>query len=207
MKHALLIAAALAALTAVPTLAQQTETTSETPAEAPAETPPADAPADQTADAPSGEPAVGDVYQRQEGDWRLVCEKTLSGEDPCRMAQLMRDANNNPVMEAELTRLAGENLPAAVMVINTPLLTLLTEGVTLTIDGGSPAKIPFMFCDNQSCVARVNLREQDVSTFKRGNVARVRIVPLAAPDNSVTVDMSLKGFTAAFDSIPALAQN
>lgn len=168
---------------------------------------------DQAAPAPAApkvltkeEAAVGDVYQRTEGDWTMMCEKTVAGDDPCRMSQLLRDDNGNPVIEVELTRLSGENVPAAVLIFNTPVLTLLPEGVTLTIDGGNPAKLPFLFCEPKSCVSRVNLREADTGAFKRGSAATVRIVPMQAPDNSVTVKMSLAGFTAAYDSLQPVGQ-
>ncbi|MDJ0822197.1 MAG: invasion associated locus B family protein [Paracoccaceae bacterium] len=189
MTRPLVLLSMVAALVAGPVWAQ--ESTTEAPAEEAA----------QAAEGAAAVPAVGDSYERTEGDWTLICEKTLSGDDPCRMAQLLRDNNDNPVIEAELSRLQGENLPSAVMVFNTPLLTVLPEGVTLSIDGGSPVKIPFLFCDRSACIARVNLRDPDVNTFKRGANATVRIVPLAAPDNSVTLTMSLTGFTAAYDSI------
>ena len=197
MTRPLVILSMLAALAAGPVWAQESTATTE------------EAQAEEAAPATEGEaavPAVGEPYERTEGDWTLVCQKTLSGDDPCRMAQLLRDNQDNPVIEAELSRLEGENLPAAVMVFNTPLLTVLPEGVTLSIDGGSPVKIPFLFCDRSACIARVNLRDPDVNAFKRGGAATVRIVPLAAPDNSVTLTMSLTGFTAAYDSIIPISQ-
>lgn len=147
---------------------------------------------------------VGQVYTTQSGDWTVECEKTVSSEDPCLMVQVLRDENEVAIMEAEVTRVASENNIGAVMLIRTPLLTLLTEGVTFRIDGGDAARIPFFFCDANVCVARVNLRDQDANAFKRGNAAELRIVPVAAPERSVIVKMSLSGFTAAYDGLPTL---
>jgi invasion protein IalB len=185
-------------------MAQQTETeaeaettTTEAAEAAPAPTPP---PLKTEEEA-----VVGEAYGRIEGDWRVLCQKTLSGDDPCRMGQLLRDTAGNPVIEVEVTRFQGENAPDAVMIINTPVGTILTEGVTLTIDASKPAKVPFFYCDGQVCVSRVNLRDADATAFKRGNVTKVSIVPVTNPGQTVSVDMSLTGFTAAYDSLPRIA--
>lgn len=204
MTRSLVALSLIAALAALPVASQQAGTET-APAATATETETGDTPA-----APArrmkteDEATVGEAYGRAEGDWVVVCEKTLSGEDPCRMGQLLRDATGNPVIEVEVSRFQGENAPEAVMVINTPIGTILTEGVTLVIDSSKPAKVPYFYCDGQVCVSRVNLRDTDVGAFKRGNVAKVSIVPVQAPANIVTVEMSLKGFTTAYDSLPRL---
>lgn len=147
------------------------------------------------------EAAVDETYGRTEGDWNVICQKTLSGEDPCLMAQLLRDEAGNPVINVEVSRLKVEGGPDAMMIINTPVGTILPEGVSVTIDNGKPAKLPFFYCDGQVCVTRVNLRDADAAAFKRGNLAKVRIVPVTNPNEPVTVNMSLKGFTAAYDAL------
>lgn len=147
---------------------------------------------------------IGQAYRTTNGDWNVDCEKTVSGNDPCLMIQVLRDEADIAVMETEVTRVNSGSGSAAVMLIKTPLMTLLPEGVTLRIDGGDPARIPFFFCDSSVCLARANLRDQDVAAFKRGAKAELRIVPVAAPNQSVTVDMSLRGFTASYDSLPVL---
>jgi invasion protein IalB len=40
-----------------------------------------------------------------------------------------------------------------------------------------------------------------VGQFKKGAKATLTIVPFAAPDQKVNLDISLKGFTAGFESI------
>ena len=41
--------------------------------------------------------------------------------------------------------------------------------------------------------------EAEVQQFKNGNAAELSIVPAAAPDQRVTLGISLTGFTAGFD--------
>ena len=227
----------IALLAAQPVFAQDNTTSTETPAEtgesteatqetgeAQAETPapeatstetPApedtstEAPADATTEeeAPANDPA-DNLYTETHGDWTTVCEKVLTGDDPCgSMQQVLKGAEGNDVIQIELNRLTGANTPAAVMLINTPLLTLLPEGVGLSIDGGKTARVPFFVCDNSKCIARVSLRNEDVSAFKRGNAATMTIVPANAPDQKITTEMSLSGFTAAYDSLKEFGQN
>lgn len=188
MKNTLALLSLVAATLAVPALAQEEA-----------------APAPQQPATSADDAAVGDLYQLREGAWTLVCEKTLTGDDPCSMMQLLRDGTGNPVMQAEVNR-AGADGRAAVMQINTPLLTLLPRGVSLSIDEGKAARVPFLYCDPEACVARVDLRPGDLAAFKQGNKADLAVVPITAPDQSVAVTMSLEGFTAAFDALPGAAE-
>jgi len=151
----------------------------------------------------NGDPVVGSVYETEQGDWLLQCEKTLADTDPCRMYQLLVDEGGNSVAEVELRRVEGGT---SIMVFTVPLGTLLSEQLTIVIDGGRPGKLPFMYCDRNGCFSRVNLRAEDINSFKRGNMASITIVPVQAPDETVTVPMSLTGFTAAFDATPELAR-
>jgi len=50
------------------------------------------------------------------------------------------------------------------------------------------------------CVARVGFTEAEVTQFKRGARATLRLVPAAAPDQNVTLDISLIGFTAGYET-------
>lgn len=153
-------------------------------------------------------PTSGNLYTETHGDWTTVCEEVLTGDNPCgSMQQVLQGSEGNDVMQIELNRLAGENTPAAVMLINTPLLTLLTEGVGLSIDGGKTARVPFFVCDNSKCIARVTMRAEDVAAFKRGNAATLSVVPANAPNQVISAEMSLSGFTAAYDSLTEFQQN
>ena len=87
--------------------------------------------------------------------------------------------------------------------IITPLETLLTENLTIAVDGAKAMRYPFTFCAAIGCVARVGFVAAEVDGFKKGSKATVSIVPVAAPDKKVSVDISLEGFTAGFDAVTA----
>jgi len=151
------------------------------------------------------EPQVGDTYIASvQGDWALRCLKADEGSvDPCQLYQLLIDENDNSVAEISLFPIPDGNRAVAGATIVVPLETLLPEQVTLTIDGGTARRYPFTFCNAAGCVARVGFTQEEVDLFKRGNQAIMRMVPAAAPDEEVTLTVSLTGFTAAFDSLQA----
>ncbi len=51
------------------------------------------------------------------------------------------------------------------------------------------------------CIARVGFTQAEIDGFKKGAKATLTIVPVAAPDQKVALDISLKGFTAGFDAV------
>jgi invasion protein IalB len=95
----------------------------------------------------------------------------------------------------------GKAAAGATVVV--PLETLLTESLTIQIDTAEPKLYPFTFCTQVGCVARVGFTAEEVEQFKKGANAKVTVVPAAAPDTAVTLDISLKGFTAGFEAVAA----
>jgi invasion protein IalB len=85
--------------------------------------------------------------------------------------------------------------------IITPLETLLTEQVTLSVDGGKAKRYPFTFCGQIGCFARIGLTGADIASFKAGSAAKMYIVPIAAPDQKIEIAISLSGFTAGYAAV------
>lgn len=145
---------------------------------------------------------IKETYQ----DWQLQCLEVAEGDEVCQMYQLLTDGNGASVAEASIFRLAegGQAVAGGTFVV--PLETLLTQKLTISVDGAQPRVYDFSFCNPVGCYARVGFTQEDVDRFKAGAMAQVSIVPAMAPDQRVTVDMSLSGFTAAFDETTALQQ-
>lgn len=142
-----------------------------------------------------------DVTSEVIGDWELQCAAAGPEPRPCRMYQLLRDQTGTPISEVTLFKLPqpeGQAVAGATLIV--PLETLLTAQLTLSVDGANARRYPFAFCNQAGCVARIGLSQEDVDNFKAGNEAQISIVPALAPDQNVTVSMSLSGFTKAFDS-------
>ncbi len=137
------------------------------------------------------------------GAWQLICQRAREGTDPCLLQQMLRDAEGNPVAEFNLFALPPGREVAAGANIVTPLLTLLTQQVTIRVDAGTAKRYPFTWCEPVGCVARIGLTAAEVAAYKRGRTATITIVPLAAPDQPVNLTLSLTGFTAGYDAAVA----
>lgn len=201
----LLIATLIAAATSI--AAQEADTTETTTAPVAAEAA-TDAPAtDAAAGLDMGteitaETAVGTPYVREEfGDWALRCIVAAEGEtDPCQLYQLLNDADGNAVAEISMFPLQNGGQAAAGATIVVPLETLLPEQLQITVDGSATRRYPFTFCNRAGCAARVGFTQAEIDQFKRGNTATMRMVPAAAPEEEVVLNISLSGFTAGYDA-------
>ncbi len=189
------------------------EAAAEAPAEAPADAAPAEVPADAApaADAPAadaapaeaGEPQVGSYYAREtHGDWQLRCIKSPNGTDPCELFQLLRDGNQNPVAEAALIPINGDQV-AAGLTLTAPLETDLGAGIGFQIDSAEMKVYPFSVCAQIGCVARIGLPAAEVDAMRRGARGKVVVLPygLEPPEGVVELSVSLTGFTAGYRAL------
>ncbi|RJL16306.1 invasion associated locus B family protein [Paracoccus siganidrum] len=174
----------------------------ETPA--PAETAPG---AEQEAEAEPGEPRVGSYYVRStHNDWTVRCIRTEEGPDPCELYQLMQDQEDNAVAEMTLIPLRNGNVAAGATLI-APLETDLIQGLGFGVDNAEPRGYPFSFCAPVGCVSRMGFTPDELNGMKRGNKAVVTLLPFGAdPEQPVRLDLSLSGFTAAFNEVQQLAE-
>lgn len=169
---------------------------------------------DQTAPRADGlttgqvETPIGETYVKSEhGDWDLRCITVAQGQkEPCQLYQLLEDQNGQSVAEINLFPLPPEDELAAGATIVTPLETLLTQQLRLSVDASDAKVYPFTFCTQIGCFSRLGLTGDDINAFKRGNEAKIVVVPARAPDQRVELTVSLTGFTAGFDAAIAEAQ-
>ena len=182
------------------------------------DTPSADAPAPDAAgtdtaaprEQPGGNLSTGEastqepsLYVREtHGDWQVRCLRAPEGQvDPCQLYQRLNDAEGNPTADVNFFALPeGAELAGGATIV-TPLQTLLTAQVTMTVDGGQPRRYPFAFCDPEGCYARLGFTEADMAQFRRGSAATIVVVPALAPDQPAQLSMSLSGFTAGITAI------
>lgn len=134
-------------------------------------------------------------------DWEVHCVTLQNGKDNCEMTQLLKQPDGNPVIDVQVAALPTGGKAVAGMTMVTPLMTMLTKGLTIVVDNGAPKTFPFLWCDRGGCYSRLGLLPQDLDQFRKGNQGTVTIVPIAAPDKTVSMALSLKGFTKAFDDL------
>lgn len=154
----------------------------------------------------SAESQVGQPYGKEEvGDFILRCIRSETGEgEPCQLYQLLFDAEDQPVVEFTMFRLPEGGRAVAGATLVAPLETALQKQLTIIVDGGQARRYPFSFCNAIGCYARIGLTAEDVAAFKRGSKATVKIYPIVAPDQEVSLNMSLSGFTAGFDKVSVI---
>ncbi len=146
-------------------------------------------------------PQPAEPYVKAEhGDWMLQCFPVEDGEEPCQLYQLLKDEVGTDVAEVAIFRLPTGGQAVAGATVTVPLETLLTAQLTIAVDGAKGKRYPFSFCSPVGCYARIGFTAEDIAAFKRGAKATVTLVPAPAPDQKVTLDMSLSGFTAAYDA-------
>lgn len=138
------------------------------------------------------------------GDWSQRCIRAPEGQkDRCELYQLLKDGDGNPVAEITVFGLPAGQQAAAGATMVTPLMTLLPQQITFQIDDGTAKRYPFTWCNQIGCYARVGFTADEVAALKRGKEASLSIVPVAAPDTTVDLRISLNGFTAGYDAVNA----
>jgi len=182
MKFALL---ALSILLAGPALAQETAK------------PAAAFPIGKTPEVKIGQTYVVKKY----GDWQVRCIKVKEGPEPCHIFQLMQDAKGNSVAEINLFHLPGGGAAVAGANVVTPLGTLLLDQLKFSIDGNPSKSYPFSWCEGAGCVARMGLTGLELEALKTGTKATVTISSINAPNRPIVLNLSLKGFSAAFNAV------
>ena len=208
--QALALSFSLAALCAASVYAQTTEApTTEAPATEPAPTADAAVPTDLSMGAETlpglpvqADAEVGQTYIVANFDkWEQRCVKTADGADPCQLYQLLLDQDGNSVAEISVFDLPAGGQAAAGATFVAPLETLLTANLRIGVDTGKERIYPFAFCTKAGCVARLGFTADELAGFKKGIKAVLTIVPAAAPDQKVTLALTLKGFTAGFEAV------
>ncbi len=167
-----------------------------------------DAEVPQDAEAPVAATAADDATYVDEvfTDWQRECLRTEDGNDPCRMAQILYDAERNPVGKIALARQAADSAAVSMGELALPidLGILLPQGLTIGVDRGLSKQYDFYMCLPDGCIARLLFGADDVAAFKAGEVMNLGLVAFLPPDREPTriqIPVSLKGFTAAYDSL------
>lgn len=145
--------------------------------------------------------AGGGVTEREaHGDWRVLCREN----DKCLMSQARVDEEGRPlvIMHYFKTQPAEgvENAPAVGLYIGLPLGVYLTSGVGFQVDDKPLRGLPYERCDRQGCHIQAGVSEDVIADLKAGGEVKVHVrIQPGQPDRIYSI--SLKGFTAALDSL------
>lgn len=160
----------------------------------------------QEIELPLGEPAgpkLGEPYEREQiVDWTIRCiRKENPNDEVCQMYQLLKNTDGSGVAEVSLVPVRGDENIASIANIMTPLGTLLRPGLVLAVDENDPIVYPFTVCSQQGCLARFGITNELLEQMKSGSTAISEIVAAVSPDRPIVLDISLSGFTRAFETL------
>jgi invasion protein IalB len=164
---------------------------------------------DQTVDLgqpDDGSRQPGEEYVKEKiGDWELTCLYTgPDQEDPCSMVQVLAGPVGDPLAEVSVLRLPQGSQAVALANVVVPLKTMLPARLKISVDGAPATTYNYYTCDVVGCLARVGLTQAELDAYKKGNKATLTLRPAEAPDQEINVELSLKGFTAAFEKTSEL---
>lgn len=163
---------------------------------APAEAPAAEAPAAAAPDANAATAAAGPASQ----NWLKVCDPLPDGQQACIMRQVV--LANGQFLGSFLLRDDPGQESRLLAVAAVPLGVLLPFGLTWQIDGAKPIRVPYMLCDPTSCATQLVINEQYVNSLKKGNT--LKLTAKNRQNQDLTIEITLAGFTAAYDGDAAL---
>lgn len=149
----------------------------------------------QEGQAPAAEQSV---LKATHGSWEVHC---VGGGDNCVMQQFGETAEGERALLVAVKRLAGvtnegQPVPAALEVL-APLGIMIPYNVRVKVDENNVQPVPLVRCVADRCIAQAPLSAQDVERFKGGRTARFGFFL----NSEVLVDISLNGFTAAYNSL------
>jgi invasion protein IalB len=162
--------------------------------------PPAAAPAPA-----AQQPAAARVLKTETANfdsWTVTCN-TMSQPANARRCFAHQAVVNDKSRQVMVTLTVGPNARGEQHLdVQTPTATSIPEGVTLKFEpGGAPIRLPFMFCDPNSCVASVALDPTLSAALQGATQASVVWASLRA--GPIKIDFPLKG---AREAVAALAK-
>ena len=148
---------------------------------------------------------TGPYVRETHGAWEVRCVK-LADNETCTLYQLLKDKNDISVAEINVEVLPLGNQASAGITLITPLGTSLAAQLGWHIDDEKIRQYPYGWCEQSGCVARFGLTEEDVTSMKKGANGKVYVVSIATPNEPFELNLSLTGFTAAWNSVPQPTQ-
>ncbi|MDB5612822.1 MAG: invasion associated locus family protein [Devosia sp.] len=168
------------------------------PAAPAVEAPAAEAPAVDPA-APAAAPTAEEAAAAGQ-NWLKVCDPLPDGQKACIMRQVV--LANGQFLGSFLLRDDPGQESRLLAVAAVPLGVLLPFGLTWQIDGAKPIRVPYMLCDPTSCATQLVINEQYVASLKKGGV--LKLTAKNRQNQDLTIDITLAGFTSAYDGDAAL---
>lgn len=138
------------------------------------------------------------------GDWTKLC---INDGADCVIEQIGKTAEGEEAFSIQVEKLAtpqdvnGAKVES-VANIRVPLGVVLTQGLRLKIDQGQESVSPYFICQPNGCVVRAPLQPELLTSLKAGAKAQFTFtVVVNSQPKRVPIDISLSGFTRAYDGL------
>ena len=145
--------------------------------------------------------AVGDAASAQQGQpkgWYKLCSK-VDDNEICNVQYILSSQSGRLVAAVNVFQTKGkQNIERFQIVV--PPARFIPAGIKLRIDGDRENTLPYWVCMPDRCMAETKLTEPLVKALKRGSTVKLVTTNFQRQQNPLEV--SLKGFTAAFDGPP-----
>ncbi|MEM9138823.1 MAG: invasion associated locus B family protein [Pseudomonadota bacterium] len=145
--------------------------------------------------------APNEELRATHGDWEIRC---ISGSDTCAMSQVGKTSGGERALLVSIQRVSGPNARTqdgkpiqAAMTVQAPLGILIPYGVRIKIDGDKVIPLPLSRCIPAGCVSQAPMLDEAVAKMKKGSKAVYGVFL----DKEVLVDISLRGFTKAYNNL------
>ncbi len=161
---------------------------------------PAPAPAADAAPAQDPNTTLGEKF----GDWQTVCQKVSEKESLCGNVQEVKTKDGKLALWAAFGYFQANTGPVLILrlpydLTDPPAGFRVANGMQLAVDGSGQISVPVEICAPGGCQLGVLLEDKFVTALKGGNKLNIT-VPLST-GQTATINLSLKGFTAAYDSL------
>lgn len=131
--------------------------------------------------------------------WVKVCsEDPKSKKKLCMIAQELRAETGQFLASVALREIEGQKRKSLVVAITPGML--LRPGLSIQIDKGKQNKGAYGICFPNACYAEIVVDAAYIAKMKKG--AKLSLTTLNQQAQPVRFDMTLKGFTSAYDGAP-----
>ncbi|QWD79434.1 invasion associated locus B family protein [Polynucleobacter sp. MWH-Spelu-300-X4] len=131
--------------------------------------------------------------------WSSSCNSsTASSAKVCVMEKhLFYDKSMSQRMVSVGLRTAQNE--AVVLTLVTPLGALISEGLTLDLQGLEEKKLSFLFCDQTGCVTQIKLTDDMLASLKKKKTLVLKYQAFNA--NKAVINFDFSGFDSVFEKI------
>ncbi len=133
---------------------------------------------------------------QEENAWVKICNTdTQANKELCLITQELRTQGGQFLASAAIREFDGEQRRS--LLLSVPVGMLIQPGVQIQIDGATPDKAAYQICFPNACYAEKTIDADFITRLKRGGTMRVSTINRQG--KQVRFDMTLIGFTAAYD--------